>query len=133
MFKLHPQLQADTTLIKKLDVSQVLLARDSRYPWVILVPEVENAVELHLLETGTYKTVSDEIRFVADRLYQHFQPQKINIGALGNMVPQLHIHIVARWQTDEAWPGPIWGIGEAKPYTDQEFMAKTEDFRDIIK
>lgn len=133
MFTLHPQLQADTTLIKKLEVSQVLLARDSRYPWVILVPEVENAVELHLLETGTYRTVSDEIRFVADRLYQHFQPQKINIGALGNMVPQLHIHIVARWQTDEAWPGPIWGVGEAKPYTDQEIMAKTEDFRNILK
>ncbi|MBO6827067.1 MAG: HIT family protein [Sneathiella sp.] len=133
MFTLHPQLQADTTLIKKLEVSQVLLARDSRYPWVILVPEVENAVELHLLETDTYRTVSDEIRFVADRLYQHFQPQKINIGALGNMVPQLHIHIVARWQTDEAWPGPIWGVGEAKPYPDQEIMAKTEDFRNILK
>jgi len=132
MFELHPQLKADTALVQKLDVSQVLLARDSRYPWLILVPEIEGATELHLLPEATYRTVSDEIRFVADRLYRHLNPQKINIGALGNMVPQLHIHVVARWSSDAAWPGPIWGVGEAAPYSEQDLTSQISKIRTIL-
>jgi len=132
MFQLHPQLEADTVFVQKLDVSQVLLSRDSRYPWIILVPEIDDAVELHLLAEPTYKAVSDEIRFVADRMYQHLKPQKMNVASLGNMVPQLHIHIVARWASDSAWPGPIWGVGEAAPYTDQLLLEKVTDFRRFL-
>lgn len=116
MFELHPQLQADTFFIKKLQISGLHLINDARYPWVVLVPEIENLRDLHNLTEDDYRTVMNEIRQVSNGMDSLFSPTKMNVAALGNMVPQLHIHIIARYDQDEAWPGPIWGSGEAVPY-----------------
>ncbi len=118
MFTLHPRLEQDTFLIKKLEVSQLRLMNDSRYPWMILVPERPNIMDLHHLSETDYVTVMQEIREVSKMMEDLFSPFKLNVGALGNLVPQLHIHIIARNKADEAWPGPVWGIGEAHPYAE---------------
>ncbi len=117
MFTLHPRLQADTVFIRKLDLSGLYLMKDARYPWTILVPEQRDLSELHQLSEADYRTVTQEIRQVSEMMEQCFTPDKINIGALGNMVSQLHIHIIARFTSDASWPGPVWGVGEAETYT----------------
>ncbi|MEH6404668.1 MAG: HIT family protein [Sneathiella sp.] len=117
MFTLHPRLKADTIFIQKLTVSNLYLLNDSRYPWVVLVPERENLSELHDLVPLDYTAVMEEVRQLSHVLSACFTPQKINVGALGNLVPQLHIHIIARETDDQAWPAPVWGVGDAVPYT----------------
>ncbi|MBL4739429.1 MAG: HIT domain-containing protein, partial [Sneathiella sp.] len=117
MFTLHPRLKADTILIQKLTVSSLYLLNDSRYPWVVIVPERDALTELHDLTPADYTAVMEEVRHLSRVLFDCFNPKKINVGALGNLVPQLHIHIIARQIEDHAWPGPVWGVGEAIPYT----------------
>ncbi len=132
MFELHPQLAADTVLIKKLELSQVLLSKDSRFPWLILVPEIAGATDLHALRPQDYRIVCEEMQLVASKVEAAFNPDKMNIASLGNMVPQLHIHIVARWKEDAAWPAPIWGNGEATPYSPEELQSKIRYFTKIL-
>ena len=132
MFNLHPQLAADTAFVTKLKISQVLLSKDSRFPWLILVPEIDGARDLHALDPDAYRTVCDEIQFVASRMEGAFNPDKMNVASLGNMVPQLHIHIVARFKEDAAWPAPIWGNGESKPYTKDELSKQIKQLSDIL-
>jgi diadenosine tetraphosphate (Ap4A) HIT family hydrolase len=96
---------------------------DARYPWLILVPQVSDMRDLHNLSTKQYQAVTQEIAQVSEVLESVTQAHKMNVGALGNMVPQLHIHIIARQTNDAAWPAPVWGVGEAQPYS--EDAAKT--------
>jgi len=117
LFELHPRLRADTFLVTKMEVSSLYLMNDARYKWLILVPEIEGLKELHELGVGDYSTVTSEIKLVSETLAHQYSPKKINIGALGNMVEQLHIHIIARNEGDFAWPDPVWGAGEATPYS----------------
>lgn len=109
MFELHTRLQADTQLLGDLPLCRVLLAKDSQYPWLILVPRVDNLREIHHLVPAQQQQLMQESCAVATLMEQALSPDKINIGALGNLVPQLHLHHVARFTTDKAWPGPIWG------------------------
>lgn len=89
---------------------------DNRFPWLILVPERPSLKDLHDLSPEDQVAVMGEID-TASRVLSHIQaPEKINVAALGNMVPQLHIHVIARFTTDAAWPAPVWGVGEAEPY-----------------
>ncbi|MBE7638605.1 HIT domain-containing protein [Sneathiella sp. P13V-1] len=132
MFELHPQLAADTVLIKKLELSRVLLSKDSRFPWLILVPEIDGAKDLHALALQDYQIVCNEIRAVASKIQEALNPDKMNFASLGNMVPQLHIHIVARWKEDAAWPAPIWGNGERILYSQEELRHKIRYFQEII-
>ena len=125
MFKLHPTLAADTFQLGSLTVCQVLLMNDSRYPWLILVPQLqsdkgEDLRDLHQLPEIESTLVWQEIREVSHALEGIAQPLKLNVAALGNMVPQLHIHIIARNEGDAAWPGPVWGVGEAVSYENVE-------------
>ncbi|CAJ1800767.1 HIT domain-containing protein [Aeromonas jandaei] len=116
MFELHSRLQADTCWLGDLPLCRVLLAKDSQYPWLILVPRVANLREIHHLAPEQQQQLMQESCAVAALMEQALSPDKINIGALGNLVPQLHIHHVARFATDAAWPGPIWGAHPAVPY-----------------
>jgi diadenosine tetraphosphate (Ap4A) HIT family hydrolase len=116
-FILHSKLAADTFEVLSLEVSQLLLMNDARYPWLILVPQVIGMRDLHNLSTKQYQTVTQEIVQVSEVLESLAQAHKMNVGALGNMVPQLHIHIIARQTNDAAWPAPVWGVGEAQPYS----------------
>lgn len=115
-FTLHPQLAADTFLVGDLSLSTALLMNDDRFPWVILVPrrpDMRDLVDLNEADAGA---ASGEIRGVSRAMKSLFKPHKLNVAALGNMVPQLHIHIIARFSEDAAWPRPVWGVGDRKPY-----------------
>jgi diadenosine tetraphosphate (Ap4A) HIT family hydrolase len=116
MFDLHPRLAADTVFVADWAISRVLLMNDSRYRWIILVPRVANAMELFDLTLPDRSMLLEEIVKSSERLKRLTGAAKINVGALGNLVPQLHVHVVARLPGDPAWPGPVWGHSPAVPF-----------------
>ncbi|KKJ75683.1 diadenosine tetraphosphate hydrolase [Kiloniella litopenaei] len=122
-FALHERLEADTLFIKDLTHSRVLLMNDNQYPWLILVPRYPNLRDLHDLSKDQLTEVMEEVRLVSDILVEEFKAFKINVAALGNMVPQLHIHVIARYEDDPAWPGPVWGVHPAKAYDSNKAQA----------
>jgi diadenosine tetraphosphate (Ap4A) HIT family hydrolase len=132
-FSLHLQLENDTIFITSLELSEVLLMNDSRYPWIILVPRIENAVDMTDLSETERAVFVEEINFVADALKKQYQPDRINIAMLGNVVPQLHCHIIARFETDFAWSKPVWGIGDTTTYTTEEHEKTISLFQDKLK
>jgi diadenosine tetraphosphate (Ap4A) HIT family hydrolase len=115
-FSLDTRLANDTIDLGRLGICRVLLMKDARYPWLILVPERAGLSELIDLTAADETSVWQTIRLVSEALKEVSTPLKLNVGALGNVVRQLHIHIVARNEGDEAWPGPVWGRGTAVPY-----------------
>jgi diadenosine tetraphosphate (Ap4A) HIT family hydrolase len=115
-FALHLRLEADTAFVADWALSRVLAMNDARYPWLVLVPRRADLTELHDLSAVDRTTLMEEIARAGSALKSLTGAAKINVGALGNLVPQLHIHIVARNPGDFAWPGPVWGQGTAQPY-----------------
>lgn len=109
IFSLHPRLQQDTFKITDLTLSQLLLMNNRNFPWLILVPQKPEIRELTDLEPKDRLILMEEICLVSEKMQAFFKPDKINVASLGNLVPQLHIHVVARYQHDAAWPGPVWG------------------------
>jgi len=116
-FELHPRLAADCETLGELSLAQVLLMRDANYPWVILVPKVNDIRELHELSEKDQQQLIAESSFVSARMQDIFRADKMNVAALGNMVPQLHVHIIARFENDPAWPNPIWGAVNPLAYS----------------
>jgi diadenosine tetraphosphate (Ap4A) HIT family hydrolase len=116
-FELHPRLAADTVVIADWKLCRVLLMNDARYPWLILVPRRNDVTEIFELAPEDREMLMAEIALASERLKHFSRAAKINVGALGNLVPQLHIHIIARNPGDAAWPGPVWGHGSAEPYS----------------
>jgi diadenosine tetraphosphate (Ap4A) HIT family hydrolase len=119
-FILHPQLEKDTFFIGALKVSDVLLMNDSRYPWIILVPRINDVCDITELEDAERIQFNEEINHVASLIKKAYQPERMNIAMLGNIVPQLHCHIIARFKEDFAWAKPVWGIGESISYTKEQ-------------
>ncbi len=117
-FTLHPRLAADTYFLADLPLSRVLLLNDARFPWLILVPRRTALRELTDLHPEDRTLAFDEIERASDTLRKLYAPTRINVAAIGNMVNQLHIHVVARSTKDAAWPGTVWGHGTAEPYDD---------------
>jgi diadenosine tetraphosphate (Ap4A) HIT family hydrolase len=115
-FSLDPRLDADTLVMTDWPLCRVLLANDSRFPWLILVPRVAGAVEILDLPDAARAALTAEIDRAARALRGVVPCDKLNIAALGNMVAQLHVHIIARRRSDEAWPRPVWGVGSPLPY-----------------
>ena len=120
MFMLHQRLQEDTIGIVRLGLSRVLLMNDSSFPWLILVPERENIREIHELGAADRAVLIEEIATASEIIQLLYSPDKINTGALGNLVPQLHIHVIGRFRTDRAWPGLVWGTGPVQSYSEEE-------------
>lgn len=116
MFALHPQLKSDTYFICDLDFSSVLLMKDANYTWLILVPRKPDLIELTDLSFDEQIQVLREINLAAEILKKEFSADKLNIAALGNVVSQLHIHVIARKKNDATFPKPVWGNAPAKPY-----------------
>lgn len=117
-FVLDERLAADCFVVADLDLCRVLLMNDARYPWLVLVPRLHGLVELADLDRARQHQLLDEINR-ADSALRHFGPfDKLNVAALGNVVAQLHVHVIARRIGDEAWPAPVWGRGPAQPYED---------------
>lgn len=121
MFTLHPQLEKDTFLLGQFPLSLVLLSRDANYPWCILVPRREAMREIHHLGEEDRIQLMKESCHLAEVMVDLFVPDKMNVAVLGNKVEQLHMHHVARFASDPAWPGPIWGAVDAKAYSEDEF------------
>jgi diadenosine tetraphosphate (Ap4A) HIT family hydrolase len=117
-FALHPQLARDTFAVGDLPLTRVLLMNDANCPWLIAVPRRAGAVEVFDLAAADQAQLMTELARVGRTLKELTGCDKINIAAIGNIVPQLHIHIVARSRTDAAWPRPIWGTLPARPYED---------------
>lgn len=120
MFELHPKLNEDCFEIGQFPLGRLLLMNDSNYPWFILVPQREGIREIHEL------TGEDQVQFIRESSYLSrklsaiFNADKMNIAAIGNMVPQLHIHHIVRYKDDPAWPGPVWGALPSRPYDEDE-------------
>lgn len=116
MFTLHPQLAKDCFILGDLPLCRALLMNDANYPWCILVPRQDNIREIHELAQADQAQLLAESTRLARALTSLFRPDKLNIAALGNLVPQLHLHHIARFTTDPAWPRPVWGQHPARPY-----------------
>lgn len=115
-FVLHERLAADTVALDDWPLCRVLLMNDANYPWLILVPRRPDLKEIHDLGKDDRAQLTEEICRASLALLSRFTPDKINVGALGNLVPQLHVHVIARFTTDPAWPGPVWGKQPPVPY-----------------
>jgi diadenosine tetraphosphate (Ap4A) HIT family hydrolase len=115
-FSLHPQLAADTVPVGDLALCRVLLSNDANYPWLVLVPRRPDIVELLDLTAADRATLSAEIDAAARALKAAVPCDKLNVAALGNMVQQLHVHVIARRRSDAAWPKPVWGAAPATAY-----------------
>jgi diadenosine tetraphosphate (Ap4A) HIT family hydrolase len=115
-FQLHPRLQQDCLVLGRLELCRVLLMNDSSYPWLILVPERSEVREIFELTDADQMQLIRESSLLAAHLQFTFDPDKLNVAAIGNIVPQLHLHHVVRYRTDPAWPAPVWGQRPPKPY-----------------
>lgn len=132
MFQLDERLAADTIELGDLTLCRVLLMNDAQYPWVILVPRREGVREIFELSDADQQQLLRESSAVSQAMAQHFKAEKMNVAALGNMVPQLHIHHIARFSDDAAWPKPVWGVHPAKAYDERELIAQTEQLKRIL-
>ena len=115
-FSLDPRLASDTTHVGDLALCRVLLMDDARFPWLILVPRREGASEITDLTDVDASALMEEIRVSVGVMQALSKPDKVNVAALGNVVAQLHVHVVGRFRSDPAWPGPVWGHGTRAPY-----------------
>lgn len=122
MFTLHPQLAHDCFTIGRFPLTQLLLMNDQNYPWFILVPERENISEIYQLSTADQSQLWRESAELSETLARYFNADKMNVAALGNVVPQLHLHHIVRFRHDLAWPAPVWGKLPPLPYSEKELQ-----------
>ncbi|SOD97194.1 HIT domain-containing protein [Caenispirillum bisanense] len=132
MFSLDDRLAADTVEIARWPLCRVLLMNDRTYPWLILVPQREGVSEVHELSRDDRVRLMDETAQAADLLHRFTKADKMNVAALGNMVRQLHVHVIARFADDPAWPKPVWGVRPAEPYDAAELPHVLARLRDAI-
>ena len=128
-FSLDARLEANTFQVTELSLCRVLLMNDNRYPWFILVPRRGDVCEFHHLAQEDRSQLMREITQVSETLEKSLRPDKINVGALGNIVNQLHIHVLGRFVGDFAWPGPVWGMGEPAAYDYRKAARLVKEFR----
>jgi diadenosine tetraphosphate (Ap4A) HIT family hydrolase len=129
-FALDERLAADTVLVADGPLSQLRLMDDARFPWLVLVPRVPGAVEWFDLGVADQALLWNEVRRAAKLLRAAPSCEKINLGALGNIVRQLHVHVVARHPGDAAWPGPVWGSGAARRHAPEALAAALAMYRE---
>jgi len=132
-WSLHPQLAQDTVPVGDMPLARVLLARDANYPWLILVPRLPGLVELIDLEENAQVQLLGEIAAAARALKTSTKCDKLNIAALGNQVPQLHVHVIARRRTDVAWPKPVWGVKPPLAYEEGQQTSLLNSLHQLLK
>lgn len=126
MFVLDSRLEKDTITLGQFPLCLILLSRDANYPWCILVPKKEGIREIHHLDLSDRSQLLEESCALASLMERLFSADKMNIAALGNIVPQLHLHHVARYKNDAAWPKPIWGAVEPNDYSEELLERRTK-------
>ena len=132
-FELDPRLAAVTFGVGETRLSKVLLMNDARVPWLILVPRRRDVTELFELSEADQAQLWQESMRLGQAMKAHFAADKLNIAALGNQVAQLHVHHIARFHEDDAWPGPVWGVGSAVAYSDTALDALMEDLNSLLQ
>ncbi len=126
MFELHPQLEKDCLLLGQFKLCKLLLMKDANYPWFILVPDRKDITEIYQLDEVDQQQLMRESSAMARLLIEDFSADKVNIAALGNIVPQLHVHHVARYHDDPAWPAPVWGTCAAQAYGEDALQQRID-------
>lgn len=132
-FTLHERLAVDTVHIASLPLSELLLMNDARFPWCILVPRRAGARDIIDLAPADIDQLNRESVALQRALKQLFTPDKLNVAAIGNLVPQLHVHHLARYSTDSEWPAPVWGRGTPQPYDENERDRRILALRDGLR
>ena len=132
-WSLHPQLQRDTLPVGDLALCRVLLINDANYPWILLVPRRPDVSEIIDLSEADRIILMDEISRASQAIKAMTGCAKLNVAALGNVVPQLHVHVVARGPTDPAWPKPVWGAVPALAYGDAALRSRLADLRERLE
>ena len=130
---LHPQLAEDTHPVAHWTLSELRLMDDENHPWLILVPRIDGAVELVDLSEAQQAQLMAEVTIASRALQLAFKPHKLNVAALGNVVPQLHVHVIARFEDDIAWPRPVWGMATAQPYSPEALVQRIERLQAALK
>ncbi|KAF6695820.1 HIT domain-containing protein [Pseudomonas rhodesiae] len=132
MFALDQRLQQDTLVIGDFPLCRLLLSNDSNYPWFILVPRINGISEVFHLDVADQQKLWEETTGLAQLLNDGLGADKMNIGALGNVVSQLHVHVIVRKRDDAAWPAPVWGKHPARPYTQEQVVALRARLRELL-
>ncbi len=132
MFELHPRLAQDSAVIGEFELSLLLLSRDANYPWCILVPKREDIYEIHHLSEEEQLQLIRESCRLSEVMTNLFDADKMNVAALGNVVRQLHVHHIARFTDDLAWPQPIWGKLPAKDYEPEDFVERIKRLQNAL-
>lgn len=132
-FTVDPVIDQNSIFIKNLGLSTVYLKNDKENPWFILVPRKAGAIELIDLNHEEQTMLMEEITIVSEFLKSHYRPHKMNVGSLGNIVTQLHIHVIARNPNDRAWPGPIWGTPTTQEFDFNEVENIKSNFSEFIE
>lgn len=131
-FELNERLQNDSAFVARIGFCQIRLCKDSRYPWLLLIPEITELSELDDLSWEQQIAVLKISNLLSQVFKQAYQAHKLNIACLGNIVKQLHIHHIARFEYDESWPYPIWGMGEARLYTNDVLVGEIAKIRKAL-
>ncbi|MEB0105253.1 HIT domain-containing protein [Pseudomonas sp. MH9.3] len=132
MFALDQRLQQDTLTLGDFPLCRLLLSNDSNYPWFILVPRIDGISEVFQLNVADQQVLWQETTTLAHSLNEGLGADKMNIGALGNVVSQLHVHVIVRKRDDAAWPAPVWGKHPARPYTPEQVTAIRAQLRGLL-
>jgi diadenosine tetraphosphate (Ap4A) HIT family hydrolase len=132
MADLDPRLASDTLMLGRLALCRLLIMNDSTYPWFILVPDRDDLVEIHDLDEADGVLLMGEITRLSRGVSRAFRPEKVNVAALGNVVRQLHVHVIARFRHDPAWPGPVWGRSSPEPYGPEALAATRRRIIDAL-
>ncbi|WP_110656569.1 HIT domain-containing protein [Salinicola halimionae] len=132
-FMLDSRLQQDSAHVIDLPLTQVRLSHDARYPWVILIPQRADVVEIYDLPADEQTRLWQEATQLGQAMMAFYGGDKLNIATLGNVVPQFHLHIIVRFAGDAAWPGPVWGHGSAEAYTDEALEKRRAEIARLAK
>jgi diadenosine tetraphosphate (Ap4A) HIT family hydrolase len=132
IFQLHPRLEQDCIAIGRFELCRLLMMNDSQYPWFILVPERTDLQEIYQLSKAERELLTEESSYLAENLTVLYKADKMNIAAIGNRVPQLHIHHIVRYRTDKAWPAPVWGKFDAVPYSERQIADNLSLIKDRL-
>jgi diadenosine tetraphosphate (Ap4A) HIT family hydrolase len=132
MAEIHPRLLQDCLVLGRLELCHVLLMLDARYPWLILVPDRDGMSEIHQLNEADQHQLMRESVALSRVLVEMFRPDRLNVAALGNVVPQLHVHHIVRYRHDAAWPAPVWGRVPALPYVPEQRAGLVEQLTDAL-
>ena len=131
-FILDDRLSRDTFFVGDLPLCKVLLMNVSNFPWIILVPKVAGLTEVFHLNASEKKDYQKETNYLLEAMSKEYGSHKMNIASLGNLVPQLHTHIIARYKNDDAWPNPVWSFQDMKSYSESQFKLEIDKLKKLV-